>query len=84
MHLIAVEKFRRLRTFWNILIADRRISLSCGRPYSIRDLDVDVQRPSDVFEQVSNDIPYTEQILNLTQNTEPLLKFACRSCFGQN
>ncbi|KAH6629184.1 hypothetical protein C7974DRAFT_182614 [Boeremia exigua] len=45
------ESFERLRVFWNILIADRRISLSCGRPYTIRDTDIDVERPSNFYQR---------------------------------
>ena len=47
------ETFERLRVFWNVLIADRRISLSCKRPYILRDLDIGVERPSDVYGRVS-------------------------------
>ncbi|KAJ8109876.1 hypothetical protein OPT61_g7139 [Boeremia exigua] len=45
------ESFERLHVFWNILIADRRISLSCGRPYTIRDTDIAVERPSRIFQR---------------------------------
>ncbi|KAJ4982653.1 fungal specific transcription factor domain-containing protein [Stagonosporopsis vannaccii] len=47
----AWESFERLRVFWSILIVDRRISLSCGRPYTIRDSDIDVERPRDLFQR---------------------------------
>jgi hypothetical protein len=43
----------RQRIFWTIYFADRRISLSCGRPYGIRDLDIDVDQPSWVYDRVS-------------------------------
>ncbi|KAJ4340612.1 hypothetical protein N0V95_007437 [Ascochyta clinopodiicola] len=43
------DTHERLRVFWTVLIVDRRISLSCGRPYTIRDIDVDVDRPSDMY-----------------------------------
>ncbi|KAI1121210.1 fungal-specific transcription factor domain-containing protein [Nemania abortiva] len=35
----------RRRIFWTVYFADRRISSSCGRPYGIRDSDVDVDEP---------------------------------------
>ncbi|UPX20508.1 uncharacterized protein EKO05_0010738 [Ascochyta rabiei] len=46
-----LETYERLRVFWTVLIVDRRISLSCGRPYTIRDIDIDVERPSDMYHQ---------------------------------
>ncbi|KAF2623492.1 hypothetical protein BU25DRAFT_375634 [Macroventuria anomochaeta] len=45
------EIYERSRVFWNILVTDRRISLSCGRPYTIRDADIDVERPSDMYQR---------------------------------
>lgn len=36
----------RQRIFWTVFFTDRRIALSCGRPYGIRDLDYDVEQPS--------------------------------------
>ena len=47
------ETFERLRTFWSVLIVDRRISLSCNRPYILRDLDIGVERPSEMHNRVS-------------------------------
>ncbi|KAF2713963.1 hypothetical protein K504DRAFT_462421 [Pleomassaria siparia CBS 279.74] len=41
----------RQRIFWTIYFADRRISLSCGRPYGIRDLDIDVDQPSWIYDR---------------------------------
>ncbi|KAJ8133242.1 hypothetical protein O1611_g380 [Lasiodiplodia mahajangana] len=35
----------RQRLFWTVYFADRRISSSCGRPYGIRDGDIDVDEP---------------------------------------
>lgn len=46
------ESFERLRVFWSVFIADRRISLSCRRPYSLRESDIDVERPSDLYQRV--------------------------------
>lgn len=53
------EIFERLRTFWNILIVDRRISLSCKRPYTLRDLDIGVERPRDMCSRVSGSSIWT-------------------------
>jgi hypothetical protein len=50
----STETRDRLRTFWNVYIADRRISLSCRRPYSIRESDVDVEWPMALHGQVSS------------------------------
>ena len=36
----------RQRLFWTIYFIDRRISLSCGRPYGVRDSDIDVDLPA--------------------------------------
>ncbi|XPS73054.1 hypothetical protein M3J09_005207 [Ascochyta lentis] len=46
------QTYERLRVFWSVLIVDRRISLSCGRPYTIRDIDIDVERPSDLYQRI--------------------------------
>lgn len=36
---------RPQRIFWTLYYVDRRISLSCGRPYGIRDSDIHVEEP---------------------------------------
>ena len=51
------EAYERLRVFWVTFILDRRISLSCGRPYSIRDVDIDLERPGDTQGRVSDHDP---------------------------
>jgi hypothetical protein len=57
--LTATEARQWLAIFWNVYIADRRISLSCRRPYSIResDVDVDVEWPAVLRGQVSLTTP---------------------------
>ena len=40
--LTPTETRQQLAIFWDVYIADRRISLSCRRPYSIRESDIDV------------------------------------------
>ncbi|KAI0098728.1 fungal-specific transcription factor domain-containing protein [Nemania sp. FL0031] len=39
------SQYMRQRLFWTVYFADRRISSSCGRPYGIRDSDIDVDEP---------------------------------------
>lgn len=51
------EAYERLRVFWSIVIVDRRISLSCSRPYTIRDIDIDVERPDDMYHRVRPQAP---------------------------
>jgi hypothetical protein len=41
--LTVAETRQRTNIFWNVYIADRRISLSCRRPYSIRESDIDIR-----------------------------------------
>jgi len=36
----------RQRVFWTVYFVDRRIALSCGRPYGIRDSDIRVEKPA--------------------------------------
>lgn len=42
----------RQRLFWNVYFVDRRISLSCGRPYGIRDTDIHVDKPAWIDDKV--------------------------------
>lgn len=42
----------RQRLFWTVYFIDRRISLSCGRPYAIRDSDIDLDEPEWVDDKV--------------------------------
>lgn len=42
----------RQRLFWTVYFVDRRISLSCGRPYGLRDSDIDVDEPAWVDDKV--------------------------------
>ncbi|KAF2194024.1 hypothetical protein K469DRAFT_617820 [Zopfia rhizophila CBS 207.26] len=46
----AYETHMRQRTFWTVYFTDRRIALSCGRPYGIRDLDIDVEQPAWIYD----------------------------------
>lgn len=48
----------RQRIFWTVYFVDRRISLSCGRPYSIRDLDIRLDAPAMIYDRVC----YSSQI----------------------
>ncbi|VUC29049.1 unnamed protein product [Clonostachys rosea] len=40
------SKHVRQRLFWTLYFVDRRTALSCGRPYGIRDSDIDVEEPA--------------------------------------
>ncbi|KAF2641039.1 hypothetical protein P280DRAFT_300354 [Massarina eburnea CBS 473.64] len=40
------EIHMRQRVFWTAYFFDRRISLSCGRPYCIRESDIDMEQPT--------------------------------------
>lgn len=42
----------RQRLFWTVYFVDRRISLSCGRPYDMHDLDIDVKMPVWISDKV--------------------------------
>lgn len=44
----------RQRVFWTIYFLDRRISLSCGRPYGIREADIDIEQPAYLYDKVSS------------------------------
>ncbi|KAF2258214.1 hypothetical protein CC78DRAFT_587376 [Lojkania enalia] len=41
----------RQRIFWTLYFMERRIALSCGRPYSIRESDIDVEQPSWIYDR---------------------------------
>lgn len=47
------EIYLRTSLFWNILIWDRLISLSCGQPYTIKELDIRVDTPTESYSRVS-------------------------------
>lgn len=42
----------RQRIFWTVYFVDRRISLSCGRPYSIREADIEIEQPAYLCDKV--------------------------------
>lgn len=52
-HLDTEQLYSHSCIFWNVFVTDRNISLSCGRPYSIRDLEIDLELPMDIFNRVS-------------------------------
>lgn len=47
------EIHMRQRIFWTVYFLDRRISLSCCRPYSIRESDIDIEQPGYLYDKVS-------------------------------
>ncbi|KAF1945138.1 hypothetical protein EJ02DRAFT_339304 [Clathrospora elynae] len=50
------QAYVRMGVFWNVFIADRLISLSCGRPYTIQEADIHVESPMDFFtRQISSE-----------------------------
>ncbi|CAO2658386.1 Nn.00g061090.m01.CDS01 [Neocucurbitaria sp. VM-36] len=51
-HLSPEQLYDYVCVFWNVFVTDRSISLSCGRPYSIREKDINVGLPMDVFNKV--------------------------------
>lgn len=60
------QAYERICVFWNVFIVDRFISLSCGRPYSIHEADIQVELPMELFNRVSS------KTINLAQNPNPL------------
>lgn len=67
------ETHMRQRLLWTVYTLDKRLSLSCGRPYIIRDSDVDVEQPLSLYDKdLHPDHPIPEQdfsrsaIVNLT------------------
>jgi hypothetical protein len=43
----------RQRIFWTAYVLDREVSLSCGRPYGIRESSIDIEQPAYLFDKVS-------------------------------
>ena len=52
-HYTPFESHMRQRIFWTVYFLDRRISLSCGRPYSLREADIDIEQPAYLYDKVS-------------------------------
>jgi hypothetical protein len=46
------EIHMRQRVFWTVYLLDKTISLSCGRPYCIRDSDIDIEQPAYIVDKV--------------------------------
>jgi hypothetical protein len=61
----------RQRVFWTVYFTDRRISLSCGRPYGMRDLDIKVEHPAWLYDKVSP-VVFHCGLQNLTQIRQDL------------
>lgn len=51
------EIHMRQRIFWTVYFLDRRISLSCGRPYSLREADIDIEQPAYLYDKASGVLP---------------------------
>lgn len=59
----------RQRIFWTLYYTDRLISLSCRRPYGIRDHDIDVDEPSWISDaELNPDQPLPEPNINQSAN----------------
>ncbi|KAI2477492.1 CaiA Acyl-CoA dehydrogenase [Pyrenophora tritici-repentis] len=43
------QAYERICLFWNVFVADRFISLTCGRPYTIHEADIQVELPNELF-----------------------------------
>ncbi|KNG50755.1 hypothetical protein TW65_01733 [Stemphylium lycopersici] len=50
--ITAQQAYERTCVFWNVFVADRFISLACGRPYSIHEADIQVELPMELFNRV--------------------------------
>lgn len=57
----------RKRLFWSCYTMDRQVSIPLGRPFSISDLDIDIQLPLDV-EESCQDMQVLEQATKLDPN----------------
>jgi hypothetical protein len=44
----------RQRVFWTVYFVDRRIALSCGRPYGIKDSDIRTEKPAWLHDEASD------------------------------
>ncbi|PSN75475.1 hypothetical protein BS50DRAFT_671616 [Corynespora cassiicola Philippines] len=61
----------RQRIFWTLFFTDRRISLSCGRPYGIRDVDIHVDQPSFIYDRVGTQHHAPAQLVLTSQDLVP-------------
>ncbi|KAL5447334.1 hypothetical protein PMIN07_009661 [Paraphaeosphaeria minitans] len=74
------EIHMRQRIFWTVYFLDRRISLSCCRPYSIRESDIDIEQPAYLYDkEIHPDRPLPE--LNIVQSSNVYLN--CMVCWGR-
>ncbi|KAJ4350421.1 uncharacterized protein N0V89_009042 [Didymosphaeria variabile] len=74
------EIHMRQRIFWTIYFLDRRISISCGRPYSVRESDIDIEQPAYLYDkEIHPDRPLPD--LNIAQSSNVYLN--CMVCWGR-
>ncbi|OAF99922.1 uncharacterized protein CC84DRAFT_1168833 [Paraphaeosphaeria sporulosa] len=74
------EIHMRQRIFWTVYFLDRRISLSCCRPYSIRESDIDIEQPAYLYDkEIHPDRPLPD--LNIVQSSNVYLN--CMVCWGR-
>ncbi|KAJ5611477.1 hypothetical protein N7528_008582 [Penicillium herquei] len=73
------SRHMRQRVFWTVYYLDRRISLSCGRPYGIRDCDVSVDQPDWIDDQAispDQELPAPDAELSSNVYLSCMIKFA--------
>ncbi|OQU94101.1 Fungal Zn2-Cys6 binuclear cluster domain-containing protein [Cladophialophora immunda] len=70
----------RQRVFWTVYFVDRRISLSCGRPYGIRDSDIRVDKPEWIYDKMlsTNSPPPSPD-----SETSAIMYLVCMISFGK-
>ncbi|KAH6865478.1 hypothetical protein BKA58DRAFT_222095 [Alternaria rosae] len=52
-NITTIQAYERICTFWNIFVQDRFISLTCGRPYTIHETDIQVEAPVDLSQRAN-------------------------------
>lgn len=67
------EVYKRICVVWNVVISDRTISLSCGRPASLTLGDLSVELPHEFHNRVST---LNIQSASLTSCTNPLFQLS--------
>ncbi|KAH7381377.1 hypothetical protein DE146DRAFT_670431 [Phaeosphaeria sp. MPI-PUGE-AT-0046c] len=74
--------YHRLCVLWNVVVSDRAISLSCGRPASLNMEDLNVELPGNFLDQSQADTRLYEiypQPDDERHNTNGLLQYQIRS-----
>ncbi|KAJ4298829.1 hypothetical protein N0V90_004071 [Kalmusia sp. IMI 367209] len=70
----------RQRIFWTVYFLDRRISLSCGRPYGIRESDIDIEQPAYLYDkEIHPDQPLPDPDISRSSN----MYLNCMVCWAR-